>query len=241
MTFEALLKLYPALSALSEHMPEEIKRTFWLKTYPPHSIIHQKDAVLTCFGVVLKGRHRVINEIENGNIFMIEKNEALSFIGEVTLLAGYDQSSVTIETITECVVMFMTIQQFYTWIERDIDLLRLLATGISRKLYSASYSRGERQYYSVRYIVLKYLVEYCQTRLQSGEVSAVRLEKTREEISEELGLTTKTLNRTIKQLKDNNLLSIDKGKLLLTTRHLDRMKRAARQYQQEGKQVSDLR
>ncbi len=40
------------------------------------------------FGIVAQGENRVINELENGNVYMIERNKAIDFIGEVTLLAG---------------------------------------------------------------------------------------------------------------------------------------------------------
>ena len=50
--------------------------------YPPGTIIHQKDFTLNYFGIIAKGEHRVINEFQNGNVYMIEKNEPIDFVGE---------------------------------------------------------------------------------------------------------------------------------------------------------------
>ena len=44
------------------------------------------------FGIIAKGEHRVINEFQNGNIYMIEKNEPVDFVGEVTILAGMEKN-----------------------------------------------------------------------------------------------------------------------------------------------------
>lgn len=234
MTFEELLTVSPLLAELTENMPEHIKTNFALKRFEPHSIIHQKDAEITSFGIVCKGQHRVINEFENGNIFMIEKNKAPSFIGEVTLLAGYTSSSVTIETITECLVMFISLEDFDAWVAADNRFLRYITKDIARKLYSASYSRGERQYYSVRYLVLKHLMAQTRDRLAQGAAQVV-IKQTRQQIAEEMGLTAKTLNRTVKELKDRGMLGIQKGKVTVTASQFEAMESAAGQYVRQSR------
>ena len=46
-------------------------------------MLHYK---LEKFGIIAKGEHRVINEFQNGDIYMIEKNKPIDFVGEVTIL-----------------------------------------------------------------------------------------------------------------------------------------------------------
>lgn len=77
-----------------------------------------KDEVLTYFGIVCKGYHRVINEFENGNVFMIERNDPIDFVGEVTILAEKEKTSVTIETLTECTVLYFSRKDFEWWTRR---------------------------------------------------------------------------------------------------------------------------
>ena len=88
MTLEELIEEVPALVPYFEHMPEELHNRYTIRVYPPGTIIHQKDYKLEKFGIIAKGEHRVINEFQNGNVFMIEKNEPIDFVGEVTILAG---------------------------------------------------------------------------------------------------------------------------------------------------------
>ena len=38
------------------------------------------------FGIITKGEHRVINEFQNGEIDLKEKNTPIDFVGEVTIL-----------------------------------------------------------------------------------------------------------------------------------------------------------
>ena len=106
MTLTELRKKVPELENYLRYMPEELKTRCTIKTYPPKTIIHQKDAPLDYFGIVCEGYHRVINEFENGNVFMIERNDPIDFVGEVTILAGKPRTSVTIETTTACTVLY---------------------------------------------------------------------------------------------------------------------------------------
>lgn len=59
---------------------------------------------LDYFGIVTIGSDRVINEFQNGNIYMIESNRCIDFIGEVTILAKMPKTSVTIEAVEDCLV-----------------------------------------------------------------------------------------------------------------------------------------
>ena len=109
-----------------------------IKVIPPGQIIHQKNYELDYFAFVCCGDHRAINEFENGNVYMMEKNEAIDFVGEVTILAGQERTSVTLETITECVLLQMPRKDFERWIKEDIDLLYLIASKVAFKLYRSS-------------------------------------------------------------------------------------------------------
>lgn len=116
MTLEELIEEVPGLAPYFEHMPEELHNRYTIRVYPPGTIIHQKDYKLEKFGIIAKGEHRVINEFQNGNIYMIEKNEPIDFVGEVTILAGMEKTSVTIETLTETTVIYFSRKDFEDWI-----------------------------------------------------------------------------------------------------------------------------
>ena len=81
MNWEELLKRAPKLEAYIKHMPPDIKARSVIKVIPPGQIIHQKNYELDYFAFVCCGDHRAINEFENGNVYMIEKNEAIDFVG----------------------------------------------------------------------------------------------------------------------------------------------------------------
>ena len=212
MTLEELINEVPGLATYFEHIPEAIKNNYTIRVYPPGTIIHQKDFKLEKFGIIAKGEHRVINEFQNGNVFMIEKNEPIDFVGEVTILAGMEKTSVTIETLTETTVIYFSRKDFERWIEEDIHFLRLVSRKVAYKLYRSSYNRGARLFYPPNFILLDYILKQA-AQLGIGKKKEITIPKTRQEMYEECGITVKTLNRTISKLKEDGLISIKKGKV----------------------------
>lgn len=229
MTLEELLEAYPDAEPYFCFMPEELKSRYTIRTFPPGYIIHQKDYPLDYFGIICHGDHRVINEFENGNVFMIEKNEAINFIGEVTILAGMEKTSVTIETLTECVAFMISRADFEMWISRDLHFLRLITQVIAFKLYRSSYNRGAKLFYPPNFLFLDYLLKYADAH-HIKKTGTVTLRKTREEIREELGMTVKTINRTIAKLKDDHLLDTYKGKVTFTLEQYQRARKEIAYY-----------
>jgi CRP/FNR family cyclic AMP-dependent transcriptional regulator len=236
ITYEEILRFAPALGEYTRFMPKELWNRFSVRVFPPQTIIHQKDSPLKNIGIVCRGQHRVINEFENGNIFVIEKNEAISFIGEVALLAGKHTASVTIETITECMILFFLISDFEKWLEKDNHFLRLLSRHVAAKLYRSSYDRGLPLFYSAKYILLKYIIDYAKQEgaLQGGSVI---IKKTRQQLYEETGMTPKTQGRTINSLRKEGIISTQKGKILISGEQYPlalKKAKVLKQYNQKG-------
>lgn len=227
MNLNDIVEKYPDVLPYIQNMPSNI--SYVIKTYAPGQIIHQKHFKLDYFGIVCAGEHRVINEFENGNIFMIEKNEPVDFIGEVTILAGMAETSVTIESITECVVIIISRNDFENWIQQDINFLRLVSQKVAYKLYRSSFNRGAKLFYPPTFLLLDYLLKHAKSEKISIHKN-MHLNKTREQLHEELGITVKTINRTIKKLVEDQLISLKKGKIQMDYAQYKRAKNTITHY-----------
>lgn len=132
-----------------------------------------------------------------------------------TILAEKPLTSVSIETLTECVVFMISREDFGMWIAQDIHLLRLVVHKIAYKLYRSSHNRDARLFYPPTFLFLYYMLKFAPAHNieKKGEVI---LQKTREGIREELGMTVKTINRTIAKLKEDGLIDTRKGKVVMS-------------------------
>ncbi len=219
MTLSELEKEVPGLIEYTKTMPDELRQLARVKIHPPGGLIHQKDSELRYLGIVAKGENRVINEFENGKIYMIETNKAIDFIGEVALLANKPEASVTIEALSANTVVYLPRKEAEKWVNSDTHILRKMAEHTAFKLYRSSYNNGLKLYYPPMFLLADYLVRlYRQVfpETESGMLKSSRLftlQKTRERIGEELGMNTKTLDRTIRSMNKDGYFLLVKGKI----------------------------
>lgn len=221
MTLKELEEAIPELLEYTHSMPPDIRQHATIKIHPPGSLIHQKDSTLQYFGIVAKGENRVINEFENGKIYMIETNRAIDFIGEVTLLAGMEKTSVTIEAVTANTIVYIPRRDAEKWIAADNTILRKMAQRTAFKLYRSSYNNGLKLYYPPAYLLADHLIRMYEQNFH--DVLHVKqipdkpllLSKTREWLGEELGMNIKTLDRSIRSMNRDGYFDLTKGKVTL--------------------------
>lgn len=219
MTLEELEKRIPALYDYTSGMPDALRGLTFITTYAPGEIIHHKDTDLPYFGIVAKGENRVINQLKNGKVFMIEINQPIDFIGEVTVLAQKPTTSVTIQAVTETTVVYLPRKRAEEWLNSDINILRKVAGHVASKLYRSSYNNGLNMFYPPTYILADYLVRTYEEMMPDAAMSGAEKKKslviprTHEWLEEELGMNIKTLERAIRTLREREYFEIKKGKI----------------------------
>lgn len=218
MTLSELEVKVPELKKYTKNMPADIRSRCTVRTHAAGSIIHQKNMELRHFGIVAIGENRVINEFENGNVYMIESNKAIDFIGEVTILSGMQNTSVTIEAVTDNIVAYISRKDAEQWLAEDRNILGLASRHTAFKLYRSSYTNGAKLFYPPSYLLLDYIIRYGQQHGMDNPhpPHSLTISKTRQALQEEIGVNIKTINRTIRQLKEEGYLTIIKGKITFT-------------------------
>lgn len=241
MTLKELEKRFPALEEYTGTLPENLRNQAVIRVHPAGTLIHQKNCELQYFGIIADGENRVINEFENGSIYLIETNKPIDFVGDVTLIAGLARTSVTIEAVTDSSVVYLPRREAERWLEQDNRIFRLIARHVAQKLYRSSYNNGLKLFYPPSYLLTDYIVKYCiqqgmrPSALPDGTLCTeqpadfpfsapcsriapvqVTVRKTRQMLESELGINVKTLGRTIKALCEEGLFSMQKGKITVS-------------------------
>lgn len=208
MTHNEVLRRWPALRPWCKNLPQDLWTLYTVRELPENYVIHQKDSPLERVGVLCEGALRVTNEFDTGNAYMIEYTQPVDFIGDVTVLAGREQVSVTIETVAPSAVLFFLRADFESWLDRDPGLVRALSKRVAEKLYQSSYHRGKELFYSSPRLLLEYILRFTE-----GEKA---LPYPRQRLCEELGMSLKTVDRTILKLRQQGFLTTKGGKLCVT-------------------------
>jgi CRP/FNR family cyclic AMP-dependent transcriptional regulator len=214
VTYDELFDQVPHLKKIFSGMPADIKSKCTVKKFQAgNTLVKKKDSVKYVY-VLIEGELKVVNEFENGSIYAFASLLPLSFIGELEVLSEEQEYAVTIETITECSTIQIKAEDFVKWLECDHLALLTVTRGLAKKMYPTSSENGNILFLSCINKVEYYISKYCNQRIKDKEV--LKLERNRQQIADEIGSSVKSVNRSIKRLKEEGLVTVKKGKVYIS-------------------------
>jgi len=213
MNFDDLLKSEPQLEKILLGMPPEIRLRCYVKKILAGATLLRKGEKVKYVYLLIKGEAKVINEFENGRLYIYARILSTSFIGELEILAGEMEHAGTVEAITDCRVLAIAAEDFTKWIECDQKILMVVCKGLAEKMYPTSNENGTVMFLSSRSKVQSYIVKNYRERQKM--VEPFLLDKTRQQIADEIGISIKTVNRCVEKLKAEGLVFIKRGKIYI--------------------------
>lgn len=108
------------------------------------------------------------------------------------------------------------------WLRKDANVLLMRLQNLSEEMLRQG--GQDRQYLFLQGVdrLALYLVNVYEKNTHSQKI---RLKKTRMDLSNELGYSLKTLNRSVKRLEEENCLNLESGKICLEQIHYERLKK----------------
>lgn len=211
MQWQELMELNPEVTKLLAKMPPEIASRCLVKKFSPKNIVVKKEEVVEYVYLLLKGEMKVLNEFANGKIYIFSNVLPLNFIGELEVLSEEPVYAVTLEAVNECLTLQIPAEDFTRWLERDPAILMITAKILAKKMYPTSFANGNIFFPGI-YKVQAFLVKYYREKATGNEPSLL-IEARRQQIADEIGVGVKTVNRSVKKLKEEGLVGIRKGKI----------------------------
>ena len=134
-------------------------------------------------------------------------------ISDLEVLSGKFINAATAIALEDTVALRVPISDFADELRKTPEFLYYVSTSMARKMFRSSYERGRNLYRVGMYKVAVYLTKYVEiTGFQQGRSKIL---KRREEIAKEIGISIRTVNRAICALKEDKVVSIEKGKIII--------------------------
>lgn len=178
---------------------------------PRQQLLHQDGKARYAY-VIKSGIAKCYITEENGKDYILEFFGEGEIIGELELLRQAPNLS-TVEAVTTLVLYRIEGSTFERLLETDQHfnriILKELATRVSQLAMRVSY----QQLYPIEYTVLKLLSLFSHQEIPLSK----------QDLADYLAITVRSLNRTLKQLRDKNFLPPDSLDLHITKPQLDRL------------------
>lgn len=152
-----------------------------------------------------------IRDYEDGSEYdYFQLDETNGSVGLLEVLAQKEEIIATITCLTDVEVVRVPSATVYQWIMEDLELLRLSANLLADDLYHRSGSDG--LFYQLDGVdrLRHFLVEYYDKQTRNAE-ELVEIKEFREKIGNKLGMSVRTVGRSLKKLRENQeIVSIDR-------------------------------
>lgn len=194
-----------------EKIPKEIKQRCKFRKIESGKIVVLKGNKIEHVYINCDGKMQVKNEFENGFTYSFASINPIAYIGVMELMANKKIYSSTLQATTDCIILEINKDDFLSWIVSDQELTLEVLRFVSTSMYEQSLKTGE----GFAYPSICTLISYLISTYESEDTETVFLEKSREEIGSILGFSVRTINRNLKVLKDENLVTVNRKGILI--------------------------
>lgn len=196
-------------------LPEEIRRKGTVMEFVPKSVVVLRGEFPDYIYFIQSGTVIGTRDYTNGNEYnYFQLDETNGCIGLLEIMARKEQYVATIITMTEVTAVRIEAAVIYDLIMSDMGLMRRCITLLAEDLYMRSGNDGILFYLEGVDKVRFYLVHYYNTH--KTEDGAVRVDREYQEIASQIGVSIRTVGRSLKKLKDAGEIRSVNKKVVLT-------------------------
>ncbi|MDD2979000.1 MAG: Crp/Fnr family transcriptional regulator [Hespellia sp.] len=221
---QRLLPYLPFLDEIDEERRQQFEEYFlsapdWLlsaiqvQEYGKNTVFIREGEPANMIYMVGKGSVKAVDYRIYGIVFDFMQFEDVFAFGGMEVVQGTELYQTTLETITPCTIAKIPRSTFSQWMGRDIRALKLETKNIARYLMEQS-KRGRAYLFlqgSNRFTL--YLVDAYSKYQKNGKLE---LRRSRQELADSTGLSVKTIDRSLKKLADNGLITREGSRFVMS-------------------------
>ncbi len=200
-------------------IPENIKEECKFKKFEKGKIVVLKENPIEYMYILCLGEMKVRNEFENGFVYDFFIIKPIAYIGAMEVMANKNLYTSTLQTMTECIILEMKKEHFIKWIKEEQQLTLDVLYFISNNMYEQALKTGE----VLAYPALCTLINYLINVYESQNKDEIVINKKREDIGSILGFSVRTINRNLKILKDEKLLTVNRKGIFINKEQYEQL------------------
>ncbi|WP_045514728.1 Crp/Fnr family transcriptional regulator [Neobacillus niacini] len=207
------------LQQLFKHIPISSRSCRMVKMKADTKFISANDHC-NAIWILIEGHVRATEEQISGDVYVFTEFQAPELFGEMEGLAGISSYKATLVTSTDCKFIVLPMDSYLNWIRNDSQALFLRTRTIMSLVLEQS--KNDRVYLFLDGIdrLMLYMTKYY--RKHAKDKTCI-IQMKRQQIADETGFSTKTVNRSIRKLSGNRLITIVGGKIVISERQYEQL------------------
>ena len=205
---------------LLKSCPYNLLKCWRIKHYSKGEIILKQGQKCNEFAIIINGFAEIINISEDGRQYCQAIYKEGNYLGELEIFDGLEYCCNAV-AMTNLSILEISSDNFYKLIERDSRFIRILTKDICKSFYSLSLKASEDMMKSVKNRICKLLIEFINDKLYIDNTRKIIIKKSK--ISDIIGVTNRSVDRVLKDLKDNNIINVKNGYIYIID--IDKLKK----------------
>ena len=223
------LKQKSFLENFFKFAPPYIQTVLMLRSYKKGSrLVAAGDSCAHVY-ILLKGRLEAVEEHVANIPYHFTEIRALDIVGDYEFFTEKQPRLVTLATLEDSLCLVIPAIEYMTWLRSDSHALFLRSCMIITQLVAQAQFQRQNLFADNRTRMLVFLKEQVTPAVNDsthtensngnpkpGSVYPIRIPFTRPEIAAHLGCSVRTVNRTVQELVDEEIIHLNKGKIWIS-------------------------
>lgn len=196
------------LFQLLRQCPYEILRNFQVREYKDSRFVLNQGEIYNTFYIVASGYADIYVESEHGKKYLLCTYGKGDYIGELELFqqAGYISR---VEARGDVTMLELDRTYFVKWIRMDNNFNEYMIRTLCSNSYRMCMEMGHNTLYTLKQRICQYLVG------NAGMDGKLRFVVSSEILSQKMAVTQRSVNRILKQLKEDGIIELNKGNIII--------------------------
>ena len=203
-----LLEKDKKIYEIFKECPYQILRTIKLKTYPEGKFCLEQGYIHDNFYIIVEGDVDIFVESDHGKKYYLTTYGKGRFIGELEL---FEKSPYMSRVVAKGKLTVLEIErdQCIKWLELDHNFNQYVLKILCNVTYISMRKMGDDALYTLKQRICQFLIDNADEKGRIPKTMNVEF------LSGRMGVTTRSVNRVLKELKDKNILEIEKSGVVI--------------------------
>lgn len=193
---------------LLRQCPYEILRHFEVRDYDDDQFVLSQGEIHNKFYIIASGYVDIYVESSHGKKYLLCTYVKGDYIGELEIFkqTGYISQ---VQSRGKVTILELDRAFFIQWIRVDKNFNEYMIRTLCDNSYRMCLNMGQNTLYTLKQRICQYLISHAGAdgKLQTAVSSEI--------LSQQMAVTTRSVNRILKELKEQGIIELEKGKIAI--------------------------
>ena len=191
---------------LLRQCPYEILRRFEVKEYDDNQFVLSQGEIHNKFYIIASGYVDIYVESSHGKKYFLCTYVKGDYIGELEI---FQQTGYISQVQSRGRVKILELDRtfFMQWIRVDKNFNEYMIRTLCNNSYRMCLTMGQNTLYTLKQRICQYLISHA------GTDGKLKTAVSSEFLSQQMAVTARSVNRVLKELKEQGIIELEKGKI----------------------------